>query len=98
MTAAISTGNTVLAKPAEQTSLIALRAIELMTSVGLPSGVVQAVIAQGSEVGSVIIPNARIRTVIFTGSIKTATIISQTLANRGGDQVPFIAETGGKTA
>jgi RHH-type proline utilization regulon transcriptional repressor/proline dehydrogenase/delta 1-pyrroline-5-carboxylate dehydrogenase len=96
VTAAISTGNTVLAKPAEQTSLIALRAIELMTSVGLPSGVVQAVIAQGSEVGSVIIPNARIRTVIFTGSIKTATIISQTLANRGGDQVPFIAETGGQ--
>lgn len=52
MTAAIATGNTVLAKPAEQTSLIALRAIELMTSVGLPHGVVQAVIAQGSEVAA----------------------------------------------
>ena len=96
MTAAIATGNTVLAKPAEQTSLIALRAIELMTSVGLPEGVVQAVIARGSEVGSVITPDARIQTVIFTGSIKTATIISQTLADRGGDQVPFIAETGGQ--
>ena len=96
VTAAIATGNTVLAKPAEQTSLIALRAIELMTSVGLPHGVVQAVIAKGSNVGSVIIPNARVQAVIFTGSIKTATIISQTLADRGGDQVPFIAETGGQ--
>jgi RHH-type proline utilization regulon transcriptional repressor/proline dehydrogenase/delta 1-pyrroline-5-carboxylate dehydrogenase len=94
--AAIVTGNTVIAKPAEQTSLIALRAIELMTSVGLPHGVVQAVIARGSDVGSVIIPNARVQAVIFTGSIKTATIISQTLADRGGDQVPFIAETGGQ--
>ena len=94
--AAIVTGNTVLAKPAGQTSLIALRTIELMKSVGLPEGVVQAVIASGSEVGSVIIPDERIKTVIFTGSTETATIISQTLADRGGDQVPFIAETGGQ--
>ena len=94
--AAIVTGNTVLAKPAGQTSLIALRSIELMKSVGLPEGVVQAVIASGSEVGSVIIPDDRVKTVIFTGSTETATIISQTLADRGGDQVPFIAETGGQ--
>lgn len=96
VTAAIVTGNTVLAKPAGQTILIALRTIELMQSVGLPEGVVQAVIASGSEVGSVIIPDDRIQTVIFTGSTDTATIISQTLADRGGDQVPFIAETGGQ--
>jgi len=94
--AAISTGNTVLAKPAEQTSLIALRTIELMQSVGLPEGVVQAVIARGSQVGSVIIPDDRIQTVMFTGSTETGTIISQTLAARGGDQVPLIAETGGQ--
>jgi len=94
--AAIATGNTVLAKPAEQTSLIALRTIELMKYVGLPEGVVQAVIARGSEVGSVIIPDARIQTVMFTGSTETGTIISQTLADRGGDQVPLIAETGGQ--
>lgn len=94
--AAIATGNTVLAKPAEQTSLIALRTIELMKYVGLPEGVVQAVIARGSEVGSVIIPDTRIQTVMFTGSTETGTIISQTLADRGGDQVPFIAETGGQ--
>ncbi|MEW6998576.1 bifunctional proline dehydrogenase/L-glutamate gamma-semialdehyde dehydrogenase PutA [Colwelliaceae bacterium BS250] len=94
--AAIATGNTVLAKPAEQTSLIALRTIELMKSVGLPEGVVQAVIARGSQVGSVIVPDERIQTVMFTGSTETGTIISQTLAERGGDQVPFIAETGGQ--
>ncbi|MFT5759430.1 MAG: RHH-type proline utilization regulon transcriptional repressor/proline dehydrogenase [Alteromonadaceae bacterium] len=94
--AAIATGNTVLAKPAEQTSLIALRTIELMKSVGLPDGVVQAVIARGSQVGSVIVPDDRIQTVMFTGSTETGTIISQTLADRGGDQVPFIAETGGQ--
>jgi len=94
--AAIATGNTVLAKPAEQTGLIALRTIELMKSVGLPEGVVQAVIARGSEVGSVIVPDSRIQTVMFTGSTETGTRISQTLADRGGDQVPFIAETGGQ--
>jgi RHH-type proline utilization regulon transcriptional repressor/proline dehydrogenase/delta 1-pyrroline-5-carboxylate dehydrogenase len=96
VSAAIVTGNTVLAKPAGQTSLIALRTIELMKSVGLPEGVAQTVIASGSDVGSVIIPDDRIKTVIFTGSTDTATIISQTLADRGGDQVPFIAETGGQ--
>jgi len=94
--AAIATGNTVLAKPAEQTGLIALRTIELMKSVGLPEGVVQAVIARGSQVGSIIIPDNRIQTVMFTGSTETGTRISQTLAERGGDQVPFIAETGGQ--
>ncbi|WP_448248003.1 bifunctional proline dehydrogenase/L-glutamate gamma-semialdehyde dehydrogenase PutA [Thalassotalea agariperforans] len=94
--AAIATGNTVLAKPAEQTSLIALRTIELMQYVGLPHGVVQAVIAEGSEVGRVIIPDSRIQTVMFTGSTATGTRISQTLAERGGDQVPLIAETGGQ--
>jgi len=94
--AAIVTGNTVLAKPAEQTGLIALRTIELMQSVGLPVNVVQAVIARGSAVGSTIVPDERIAAVMFTGSTETGTRISQTLAERGGDQVPFIAETGGQ--
>ena len=94
--AAIATGNTVLAKPAEQTGLIALRAIELMKSVGLPENVVQAVIASGSAVGSTIVPDERVAAVMFTGSTETGTRISQTLADRGGDQVPLIAETGGQ--
>jgi len=94
--AAIATGNTVLAKPAEQTGLIALRTIELMQSVGLPENVVQAVIARGSVVGSIIVPDERIAAVMFTGSTETGTRISQTLSQRGGDQVPLIAETGGQ--
>jgi len=94
--AAIVTGNTVIAKPAEQTGLIALRAIELMHSVGLPQNVVQAVIARGSVVGNTIVPDERIAAVMFTGSTETGTRISQTLAERGGDQVTLIAETGGQ--
>ncbi|MCW8864999.1 MAG: bifunctional proline dehydrogenase/L-glutamate gamma-semialdehyde dehydrogenase PutA, partial [Colwellia sp.] len=94
--AAIATGNTVLAKPAEQTGLIALRTIELMQSVGLPDNVVQAVIARGSAVGKTIVPDERVAAVMFTGSTETGTRISQTLAERGGDQVPLIAETGGQ--
>ncbi|WP_372861706.1 bifunctional proline dehydrogenase/L-glutamate gamma-semialdehyde dehydrogenase PutA, partial [Pseudoalteromonas sp.] len=94
--AAIVTGNTVIAKPAEQTSLIALRAIELMLSVGLPEHVVQPVIARGSEVGKTIVPDERIQAVMFTGSTETGTLISQTLAARNDIQVPLIAETGGQ--
>jgi RHH-type proline utilization regulon transcriptional repressor/proline dehydrogenase/delta 1-pyrroline-5-carboxylate dehydrogenase len=94
--AALVTGNTVIAKPAEQTTLIALRTIELMLSAGLPDKVVQAVVARGSKVGQVIIPDERVKAVMFTGSTETGTSISQTLAERGGDQVPLIAETGGQ--
>jgi RHH-type proline utilization regulon transcriptional repressor/proline dehydrogenase/delta 1-pyrroline-5-carboxylate dehydrogenase len=94
--AAIVTGNTVIAKPAEQTSLIALRTIELMHTVGLPEHVVQAVIARGSEVGKTIVPDPRIQAVMFTGSTDTGTLIAQTLAARNGIQVPLIAETGGQ--
>ncbi|WP_159817603.1 bifunctional proline dehydrogenase/L-glutamate gamma-semialdehyde dehydrogenase PutA [Colwellia sp. 20A7] len=94
--AAIVTGNTVLAKSAEQTSLIALRTIELMQSVGLPQDVVQVVLARGSDVGSIIVPDERVAAIMFTGSTETGTRISQTLAERGGDQVPLIAETGGQ--
>jgi len=94
--AALVTGNAVIAKPAEQTSLIALRAIELMTSVGLPQGVVNTIIAQGGEVGSTLLPDTRIQGVMFTGSTQTGTLISQILAARGTEQVPLIAETGGQ--
>ncbi|MBU2071165.1 MAG: bifunctional proline dehydrogenase/L-glutamate gamma-semialdehyde dehydrogenase PutA [Gammaproteobacteria bacterium] len=94
--AAIVTGNTVIAKPAEQTSLIALRAIALMQAVGLPEHVVQAVIARGSEVGKHIVPDGRIQAVMFTGSTETGSLISRTLAQRNDIQVPLIAETGGQ--
>jgi RHH-type proline utilization regulon transcriptional repressor/proline dehydrogenase/delta 1-pyrroline-5-carboxylate dehydrogenase len=94
--AAIVTGNTVIAKPAEQTSLIALRALQLMEYVGLPAGVVQSVIANGPDVGKVLLPDERIKAVMFTGSTVTGNIIANALAQRGGEQVPLIAETGGQ--
>lgn len=94
--AAIVTGNTVIAKPAEQTSLIALRTIELMHECGLPNDVVVPVIARGSEVGANIVPDERIQAIMFTGSTETGTWISQKLAERTGDPVPLIAETGGQ--
>ncbi|MCG7531628.1 bifunctional proline dehydrogenase/L-glutamate gamma-semialdehyde dehydrogenase PutA [Psychrobium sp. MM17-31] len=94
--AAVVVGNTVVAKPAEQTSLIALRAIELMEQAGLPQNVVLPVIARGSKVGQVIVPDHRIKAVMFTGSTETGTRIAQDLAARGGEPVPLIAETGGQ--
>jgi len=94
--AAMVSGNTVLAKPSEQTCLIALRTIELMQSVGVPEDVVQPIIGRGSQVGKVILPDRRVKAVMFTGSTATGTLISQILAERGGDQVPLIAETGGQ--
>ena len=94
--AAIVTGNTVIAKPAEQTSLIDLRALQLMEYVGLPVGVVQSVIAAGPDAGEVLLPDERIKAVMFTGSTATGNVIANALAQRGGELVPLIAETGGQ--
>ncbi|MCI5190580.1 MAG: bifunctional proline dehydrogenase/L-glutamate gamma-semialdehyde dehydrogenase PutA, partial [Candidatus Electrothrix sp. AS4_5] len=96
LAAAIAVGNTVIAKPAEQTSLIAKRAIEIMNECGLPKDVVQTVIAPGPAVGRALLPDSRIAAVMFTGSTQTGSLISQILAERGGEQVPLIAETGGQ--
>ena len=94
--AAVVTGNTVVAKPAEQTSLIARRAVELMSTVGMPEDVVQLVFSEGKAVGENIVTDERIQAVMFTGSTATGTLISKILAERGGQQVPLIAETGGQ--
>lgn len=94
--AAVVSGNTVVAKPAEQTGLIALRAVELMRQVGLPEDVLQLVIARGSTVGNTLLPDERIQGVMFTGSTQTGTHISRELAKRSTTQVPLIAETGGQ--
>ena len=96
VSAAIVCGNTVMAKPAEQTSLIAIRAIEMMTECGLPEGVISIVKARGSQVGQAIIPDERIKAVMFTGSTDVGSWIAKTLAQRGGEPVPLIAETGGQ--
>lgn len=96
VSAAIVAGNTVVAKPAEQTSLVALRTIELMIEAGLPQDVVIPVIARGSKVGQTIVPDERVQAVMFTGSTEVGSWISQKLAERAGDPVPLIAETGGQ--
>ncbi len=96
VTAALVAGNAVIAKPAEQTSLIAIRTVELMREAGIPENAVQLVLARGSQVGKVLLPDERIAAVMFTGSTETGNRIARTLAEREGDQVPLIAETGGQ--
>ncbi|EGA71709.1 bifunctional proline dehydrogenase/pyrroline-5-carboxylate dehydrogenase [Vibrio sinaloensis DSM 21326] len=98
VTAALVAGNTVVAKPAEQTSLIAARAIELMSQAGFPAGTVQLLPGRGAEIGSALTSHPAIAGVAFTGSTATAQRINQTLAERDAAPVPFIAETGGQNA
>ncbi|AMO58158.1 pyrroline-5-carboxylate dehydrogenase [Endozoicomonas montiporae] len=93
--AALVAGNTVIAKPAEQTGLIAARATELMLEAGVPGEVVQLLPGDGATVGHRLVADSRIAGVAFTGSTDTAQRINQTLANREGAIVPLIAETGG---
>ncbi|MDC0612700.1 bifunctional proline dehydrogenase/L-glutamate gamma-semialdehyde dehydrogenase PutA, partial [Vibrio sp.] len=98
ISAALAAGNTVIAKPAEQTSLIACRAVELMVEAGFPTGVIQLIIGKGSEVGNSLTSHPAIAGVAFTGSTQTAQKINQSLAKRDALPVPFIAETGGQNA
>ena len=95
--AALAAGNPVLAKPAEQTPLIAAFAVRLLHQAGIPPAVLQLLPGQGETVGAALVADARVRGVMFTGSTEVAAIIHRTLASRGG-QVPLIAETGGQNA
>ncbi|EPC01347.1 pyrroline-5-carboxylate dehydrogenase [Litchfieldella anticariensis FP35 = DSM 16096] len=98
MAAAVA-GNTVLAKPAEQTSLVAHRVIELLYEAGMPRDVVQLLPGDGPTVGSVLTSDPRITGVVFTGGTDTAQIINRALAAREGAALPtLIAETGGMNA
>jgi RHH-type proline utilization regulon transcriptional repressor/proline dehydrogenase/delta 1-pyrroline-5-carboxylate dehydrogenase len=96
--AALLTGNCVIAKPAEQTPLIAAYVVNLMLESGIPSGVIQLLPGRGEEVGASLVQDQRIKGIIFTGSMDTAAAINKSLANRGGSIIPFIAETGGQNA
>ncbi|MBP0049705.1 bifunctional proline dehydrogenase/L-glutamate gamma-semialdehyde dehydrogenase PutA [Marinobacterium sp. AK62] len=98
VTAALAAGNTVVAKPAEQTSLIATRAIELMLEAGVPASAIQLLPGRGGEVGGPLTSDPRIAGVAFTGSTETARVISRALAARDCAPVPLIAETGGQNA
>ena len=94
--AALAAGNTVVAKPAEQTSLIAHYAVQLMHQAGIPAEALQLVLGAG-DVGAALTQDPRIAGVIFTGSTEVAQLINRTLAQRE-DYPVLIAETGGQNA
>jgi RHH-type proline utilization regulon transcriptional repressor/proline dehydrogenase/delta 1-pyrroline-5-carboxylate dehydrogenase len=99
--AALAAGNVVLAKPAEQTPLIAHRAVELFHAAGIPKGALQFLPGRGEVVGAALTNDVRVRGVIFTGSTEVAQLINKTLALRSVDEscdIPLIAETGGQNA
>ncbi|MCP4474625.1 MAG: bifunctional proline dehydrogenase/L-glutamate gamma-semialdehyde dehydrogenase PutA [Gammaproteobacteria bacterium] len=96
VSAALAAGNSVIAKPAEQTPLIAYRAVELLHQAGIPPAVVQLLPGRGETVGAKLVSDSRTKGVIFTGSTETARHINQSLAARRGEIVPLIAETGGQ--
>lgn len=96
--AALVTGNAVLAKPAEQTPLIAYRAVQILHQAGVPVDALQLLIGQGSVVGAKMVADERIAGVMFTGSTETAKFIERSLANRNGSIAMLIAETGGQNA
>lgn len=103
VTAALVAGNTVVAKPAEQTSLIAVRAIELLLATGIAPQAIHLLPGDGKTVGAPLTSDHRVAGVAFTGSTETAQLINRTLSNRtfegkGVAPVPFIAETGGQNA
>ena len=96
--AALAAGNAVAAKPAEQTPLVARRAVELMHEAGIPPDVLHLLPGTGEEVGRALVADSRIAGVAFTGSTATARAIHRALADREGRIVPLIAETGGQNA
>src|SRR5438105_8264990 len=96
--AALAAGNAVIAKPAEQTPRVALRAIEVLREAGIPADAVIAAIGDGERVGAPLVADTRIAGVAFTGSVETAKRINAALAAREGPIVPLIAETGGVNA
>ncbi|TBU71669.1 bifunctional proline dehydrogenase/L-glutamate gamma-semialdehyde dehydrogenase PutA [Phytopseudomonas daroniae] len=98
ISAALVAGNVVLAKPAEQTSLIAARALELMFEAGLPKDVIAFLPGDGATLGGVFCRDPRVAGVCFTGSTDTARIINRQLAEKDGMIATLIAETGGQNA
>ena len=95
--AALAAGNAVIAKPAEQTPLVAARAVALLHAAGVPKNVLQLVLGDGA-VGKMLMNDARVAGVAFTGGTATAQGIARALAARSGPIIPLIAETGGVNA
>ena len=96
--AALAAGNAVLAKPAEQTPLVAAKAIALFYAAGVPVDTLHLLPGDGAAIGRQLLPDTRLSGVAFTGSTETARLIARQLASRAGKPVPLIAETGGQNA
>ena len=93
--AALMAGNSVVAKPAEQTPLIAMRAVQILHQAGVPADVLHLLPGDGATVGGAAIADPRLAGVAFTGSTETARLINRQMAARDGAILPLIAETGG---
>ncbi len=98
VSAALAAGNAVVAKPAEQTSLIAAYATRLLHRAGVPGDVLHLVPGDGAQIGQRLVEDPRIAGVAFTGSTEIARHINRVLAAKNGPIVPLIAETGGQNA
>ncbi|MDC6170911.1 L-glutamate gamma-semialdehyde dehydrogenase, partial [Paucibacter sp. XJ19-41] len=96
--AALVAGNTVAAKPAEQTPFVALKLVELLHEAGVPADALQLLHGAGETVGAGLVAHGQTAGVCFTGSTQVAQIINKTLAAKPGAIVPLIAETGGINA
>ena len=100
VSAALAAGNVVLAKPAEQTGLIAQYGVRLLHEAGVPQDVLQLLPGAG-DVGAALVNDPRVQGVMFTGSTEVAQLIAQSLStrlNKQGQPIPFVAETGGLNA
>ncbi len=97
VSAALVAGNAVVAKPAEQTPLIAARAIALLHEAGVPPTALHLVPGDG-QVGALLIADDNAAGVAFTGSTEVGRTINRALAEKSGPIVPLIAETGGINA
>jgi RHH-type proline utilization regulon transcriptional repressor/proline dehydrogenase/delta 1-pyrroline-5-carboxylate dehydrogenase len=99
--AALAAGNTVLAKPAEQTSLIAAEAVRLLWEAGVPRAALQMLPGSGQALGPLMVDDGRVQGVMFTGSTGVARHLQRSLAQRvgaGGRPIALVAETGGQNA
>ena len=96
--ASVGAGNAVLAKPAEQTSLVARKAIELWNEAGMPTDLVQLVLGTGAQQGNALVSHPDVNAVIFTGSTATAKRIETALAQNAAPDTLLVAETGGLNA
>src|SRR6266700_2740553 len=97
VSAALAAGNSVIAKPAEQTPLVAAEAVRLLHAAGIPASALHLVPGDG-RIGAALVEHRDIAGVVFTGSTDVARSINRALAAKSGPLVPFIAETGGINA